>query len=91
MDFEIALDRVLLLCRLAFINRDRCTERNSWLLDNLSALAASLTEKLRHNVFSHRRAVTQSLGHGRALLVLEPFLTWPRWSRGCIQPQDLLQ
>lgn len=38
MDFEIALDRVWPLCRLAFIDRDRCTERNSWLLDNSSAL-----------------------------------------------------
>lgn len=47
MDFEIALDTVLLLCSLAFINRDRCTERNSWLLDNSSALAASLTGKIK--------------------------------------------
>lgn len=39
-------------------------------------------EILRHNAFSHRRALTQFLGGGRALLVLEPFLTWPRWSRG---------
>lgn len=31
-------------------------------------------EKLRHNVFSHGRAITKSLGGGRALLVLEPLL-----------------
>lgn len=47
MDFEIALHTVWLLCRLAFINRDRCTENNSWLLDNLFALAASLTGKIK--------------------------------------------
>lgn len=39
-------------------------------------------EKLRHNVFSYRRAVTQILGGGRAFLVLETPLTWLRWSRG---------
>lgn len=82
MDFEIALDTVWLLCRLAFINRDRCTERNSCLLDNSSALQLHLQEKLRHDVFSHRRAVTQSLGGRRVFLVLEPLLTWLRWSRG---------
>lgn len=47
MDFEIALDPVWLLCRLAFIDRDRCTDRNSWLLNNSSALAASLTGKIK--------------------------------------------
>lgn len=47
MDFEIALDTVWLLCRLAFINWERCTERNSWLLNSLSALAASLTGKIK--------------------------------------------
>lgn len=39
-------------------------------------------EKLRHDVFSHGREVTKSLGGGRALLVLEPLLTWLRWRRG---------
>lgn len=82
MDFEIALDTIWLLCRLAFINRDRCTERNSWLLDNLSALAASLTIKIKAQCVLSRRAVTQLLRGGRALLVVEPLLTWLRWSRG---------
>lgn len=47
MDFQIVMDTVWLLCRLAFIDRDRCTERNSWLLDSSSALAASLTGKIK--------------------------------------------
>lgn len=47
MHFEIVLDTVWLLCRLAFIDRDRCTERDSWLLDNSSALAASLTGRTK--------------------------------------------
>lgn len=47
MHFDIVSDTVWLLHRLVFINRDRCTERHSWLLNNSSALAASLIVRIK--------------------------------------------